>query len=72
MLDTVLDDVKSDYSLLEKSNVTRDGAMAAVRNTVLKYVATGTLSYPEGVRLVSCLLLILVTFKEGTKNGNQR
>lgn len=72
MLDTVLDDVKSDYSLLEKSNVTRDSAMTAVRNTVLKYVATGTLSYPEGVRLVSSLLMILVTYKEGTKNGNQR
>lgn len=69
MLNTVLDDVKSDYGLLEKSGVTTVGAVGTIKQSVLKYVATGTLSYPEGVRLVSSLLLILVKYKEDSKNG---
>lgn len=68
MLNTVLDDVKSDYGLLEKSGVTAAGAVGAIKQSVLKYMATGTLSYPEGVRLVSSLLLILVKYKEDSKN----
>ena len=68
MLNTVLDDVKSDYGLLEKSGVTTVGAVGTIKQSVLKYMATGALSYPEGVRLVSSLLLILVKYKEDSKN----
>lgn len=71
MLDDVLEDVKTDYRLVAES-YDPAGAVGAIRQSVIKYMATGQMSYAEGIRMVCCILLILVAFKKEKQNGSKQ